>query len=133
MSQDHTSVALILSGFACDPEQLTKALNMQPSETLRIGDRTGRKPKPIDTNIWRLNAPPGGESITESIALLLAALPHDFLARTQGIDGSLETQIAVAGRTESTQTPVLSLDAMTLQRIAGIRASLDVTFLFVGD
>jgi hypothetical protein len=109
--------------FTCDPSFITHAIGYEPTSTWREGDSMlkgeGRRPY----TAWRLTAPELGIEAEEYAQWLLAHLPMDLdLSST-----TKEWQAQFAFVINVTDVaPAVFLQAETLQRIARLKAHLDV-------
>jgi len=118
--------ALIISGFLCDPDAVTDALGVAPSEVHRRGEEHGRVRRVVSENIWRLES-----KVNDSIELqphvtwLLQQLPKDLSVLSR-VTERWEVQLAVATHVFGSTGPSLALDGESISRLASMGASLDI-------
>src|SRR5262245_54424567 len=78
---DKTSVSLLLSGDALDPDEISKLLDCQPTKSYRKGDALPdrRNRRVAQTGVWRLGGKKTGKvSLEKHIFELFSRLTHDL-------------------------------------------------------
>lgn len=121
-----TQVAIILSGLSCEPDQITQALGLQPTETFRKGDPIGRGPRTVTSSAWRLDAPETEGDLAEQLNWLLERLPtrlDEIASVTQG----WRVQFAIVVESTGPHGPPLAFSVTHLGRLAELEASIDIS------
>lgn len=134
MSEPEISIRLELSSDRIDPDQITEALGLQPSETWRRGDAWERGPRPRPENGWVLATPYG--ATWDAVDPLRQMLEWIEPSRTSLAEliagGSAEGRLSIVGY-QRDRGPSIYLDSDVVRRIARLGIALNVDFYVVGD
>ena len=114
-----------ITGFACDPGDVSKCLALDPTATWRIGDRIGSSVRQREHNGWRLQSPfDESASLEDHVRWLLDRVTprYDALPAVAGPhDSELACVLHLVDR-----APELHLEAATLERMVALKTELDV-------
>lgn len=117
---------LLILGFECPAEEITKVVGVVPTQTWRRGDRVS----PVATNVhkenaWVLHSPadPHSASPEDAVRALLGTLPSMKAFRSLPDDVEIQLTCTVYGHSER---PYVYLPAELVERVGELRASLDI-------
>jgi hypothetical protein len=119
---------LVISGFDCDPDEISRVLNVVPSLVLRIGDPHGprRSGRPVRENIWRFDSQVDEIVIVERhIEWLFDHLPTTFDS-LRAVALRWEAQVTIAAHVRTLQGPSIAFSEETVQKLARWNASVDI-------
>jgi hypothetical protein len=125
MKRSIMRVAFLISDFSCDPDEITAALTVDPSEIYRRGQQMGKGPRRVDSPVWRLQSPRESLSLDEHLDWLLDALPAD-LSALRSCTGWWISQVAAAVHIIGSQGVGIAVTEAQVERMAKLGASLDV-------
>jgi hypothetical protein len=134
MAEPEISTRLELRSDRVDPDQITEALGLQPSQTWRRGDAWGRRPRPRPENGWVL-ATPYRETwdAVEPLRQLLEWIEPSRASLAELTSGGLaEGRLSIVGY-QHDRGPSIYLDGEMLRAIAQLGIDLSVDFYVVPD
>lgn len=124
MAIPRINVAFRITGFDCDPDDVTQCLGVEPSATWRIGDLIEPSTVRRKSNGWVLSAPLIDPlDIEVQIKWLLDQLPVD-LRRMSQVTDRWDAELSCALYIKD-QAPALALSSETVQRLADLAAEFD--------
>jgi hypothetical protein len=118
---------LWISDFDEDPDEISRRLGIEPSETNRAGDAMGQSPMRRRRNSWRLDSTVDAPYDVEkhALAILDRVAPAQEAVRELAQRCSVELKVVIYANTEQS-FPGLSFTRETLRRIADLAADLDI-------
>jgi len=134
VSEPEISIRLELRSDRVDPDRITEALGLQPSQIWRRGDAWGRRPRPRPENGWVLATPYRATwDADEPLRQLL-----DWIEPSRASLAELTTGGSVRGRLsivgfQRDRGPSIYVDREVVRAIAQLGIDLNVDFYVVGD
>jgi uncharacterized protein DUF4279 len=123
MSTPRISAEFVISGFDCDPVEVSRGLQITPTDTWRAGELIRAPDVRQKSSGWRLRSPVEDMlDVEPHLRWLLDRLPPESLL-LPGCEGW--TADFSVGITVSDQTPGMSIPRDVLERIARLGADLD--------
>jgi hypothetical protein len=134
VSEPEISIRLELRSDRVDPDQITEALGLQPSQTWRRGDAWGRRTHPRPENGWVLATPYRATwDVDEPLRQLLEWIEPSRASLAELTDGgSVEGRLSIVGY-QRDRGPSIYLDSETVRAIAQLGIDLNVDFYVVED
>jgi hypothetical protein len=101
-------VALLITSLPSDPNAVSDALEIAPTQVFRVGEILGKGPRRYTTAGWRLESPLDETVILERHVLwLLDQLPPDFVDRMQRVTRSGKRRLGSLWRSDRREDLVL--------------------------
>lgn len=134
MSKPRVKVFLYLTDFDCEPEDVTSALGIQPSQVWSRGDKFGpRMQLERKDTAWILRSPLDEPwNIQSHFRWLLDRLP-DRLDCLSSVTDCWYAQMSVVAYMPGNNTPALSFDPPMVARFAQLGAALDIDLYVVPE
>jgi Domain of unknown function (DUF4279) len=134
MSEPEISIRLELRSDEIDPDRITEALGLQPSETWRRGDAWGRRPRPHPEHGWVLATPYRATwDPDEPLRQLLEWIEPSKASLIELTAGGLvEGRLSIVG-SQRDRGPSIYLDSEVVRVIAQLGLDLNVDFYVVED
>lgn len=124
MSPPKISVALVVTGFDCHPDDVTEVIGVSPTDTWRTGELIRSPDIRKKTNGWRLQSPLGEMMHLEPhVRWLLDQLPTEIPKLPGTTPPSIDLSCAVI---IVEQAPSITLPLDVLQKLARLGADLDI-------
>lgn len=123
-------VALIFSGFADDPEELTKLTGIKPSESWRTGDSIGRSSRKHPRNGWQVSAPKDIDDIEAAVDALFLQL-HEKWDLLQTLSKTCCVELSVVIYADE-QIPAIHFRDDQVRRLAELSGKIDVDVYCLG-
>lgn len=133
-SQSGIFVYCVIFDLACDPNEVTRVLGIEPDEIERVGDltRTGR-PKLYPSNCWRLNSKLEKEFRLEShINHLMDRIGNIAQLSTVSNSWGVRFQCVIDFRKDD-NSPSLHLSQETINKLSNWNSSVDVDYYLWGE
>jgi len=125
MARPGLRVAIVITGFSCDPDDITRVLGVRPTDVWRRGDTIPPSTRRRVSNGWRLESSlPRDRSLEEHVTTILDRVSPS-LHSLQELTTRPEIELACAVYFGN-QAPEMYLAPPLLARIAQFGASLDV-------
>lgn len=124
---------LYITDFRCLPDEITRALGVEPSGSWMAGDRIGISIRTFESNGWMLESRLPGETDPEvHVRELLDRIPEQVSERLRKVTPEWSLQLSLVIEMQD-ETPPFNLSADTLQRMVSLGASLDVDLYVTGQ
>lgn len=121
-----------ITEFQCDPDVVTKILDIQPSSTWREGDAIGPVGPRRSSNGWRLASQTDDQlSVGAHVDDVLGRLPSD-LEKMHTVATHWRTRLSVVVEMQQ-RTPGFFIEAPWISKLASLGAELDVDLYLLGD
>lgn len=134
MNKSQWVVSYRIMGLACDPEAITRLLNVPPTKTWRAGDLRHPKAKVVHQESgWELrSAVPPNANLIDHVKALMAAL-KPAAEKLAKVDPELTRQLYCGLSVHGDERPAMHFSAADVLELGKLGASLDIDIIFYAD